>query len=225
MAPTDVPTTRSGTMPRSARAASMPTWMAPRVAPPASTNAVWGALSRRSMTRSRCWPMPSLPGSLRTSAASACLFYRAPVCSRQRVLSPLRSVVAEGRVALLQRLGQALRQLLVDELLEALLFDAQRADLRAGADGRAEAHDLHRLVHRALVELGDVGRDQRDALGDPHHVLVELVDREGAVGPAEPHGLGARDRVPGHHHLHGRPHAQEPGVELHVGHAEAHGRV
>ena len=33
------------------------------------------------------------------------------------------------------------------------------------------------------------------------------------------------DRVAGDHHLHGRPHPEEPGVELHVGHAEAHRRV
>ena len=39
------------------------------------------------------------------------------------------------------------------------------------------------------------------------------------------HRLDARDRVAGEHHLHGRAHAEEPGVEVHVGHAEAHRRV
>ena len=39
MAPTDVPTTKSGRMPRSISARSIPTCPAPRVAPPGSTNA------------------------------------------------------------------------------------------------------------------------------------------------------------------------------------------
>ena len=39
-APADAPNTRSGRMPRSARACSIPTWIAPWLAPPESTNAV-----------------------------------------------------------------------------------------------------------------------------------------------------------------------------------------
>lgn len=39
-APTDVPTSRSGRIPARAKAWSMPTWTAPRLAPPESTIAV-----------------------------------------------------------------------------------------------------------------------------------------------------------------------------------------
>ena len=40
MAPTEVPTSRSGATWRSAKACNMPTWIAPRLAPPDNTNAV-----------------------------------------------------------------------------------------------------------------------------------------------------------------------------------------
>ncbi len=40
MAPTDEPTTKSGRSPASSRTCSMPTWMAPRLPPPAKTKAV-----------------------------------------------------------------------------------------------------------------------------------------------------------------------------------------
>src|SRR5829696_5379211 len=43
-APTDVPTTRSGSIPRSYRALSIPTWIAPKAAPPDRTKAVCGPL-------------------------------------------------------------------------------------------------------------------------------------------------------------------------------------
>ena len=43
-APAEVPTIRSGTIPRSYRARSMPTWIAPRLAPPERTKAVDGHL-------------------------------------------------------------------------------------------------------------------------------------------------------------------------------------
>ena len=131
-------------------------------------------------------------------------------------------VVAEGRVALLQRRREALRAHALDELLEARLLGAEGAQLRAGADGVAEAHVVHGAVHGALVELHDVGRQQGDPLRHRQHLAVEVGLGERAVGPAEPHGLDARDRVARDHHLHGRPHPEEPGVELHVGHAEAH---
>ena len=65
------------------------------------------------------------------------------------------------------------------------------------------------------------GGQQGDALGDREHLVVEVGLREGPVGPAQLHGLGAGDRVAGDHHLHGGAHAEQPGVELHVGHAEA----
>ena len=135
------------------------------------------------------------------------------------------AVVAEGLVPLLQGRGEALRAHLLDEDLEARLLGAQRAELGAGADGRPQAHDVHRPVDGPLVELDDVGGQQRDALGHLQHLVVELLQRERPVGPAEAHRLGARERVAGDHHLHGGPHADEPGVEVHVGHAEAHRRV
>ena len=134
-------------------------------------------------------------------------------------------VVAEGRVPLLQRRGEALRAHALDELLEAGLLGAEGAQLGAGADGVAEAHVVHGAVHGALVELHDVGRQQGDPLRHRQHLVVEVGLGERPVGPAEPHGLDAGDRVAGDHHLHGRPHPEEPGVELHVGHAEAHRRV
>ena len=47
MAPAEVPTMRSGAMPRSYSARNIPTWMAPRLAPPESTNAIVGLVVRR----------------------------------------------------------------------------------------------------------------------------------------------------------------------------------
>src|SRR4029077_5976330 len=47
-APAEVPMSRSGAMPRSYRAWTIPACMAPRAAPPASTNAVRGSHARRS---------------------------------------------------------------------------------------------------------------------------------------------------------------------------------
>ena len=41
-APTEVPTMKSGSIPRSYKAPSIPTWIAPRAAPPERTKAVWG---------------------------------------------------------------------------------------------------------------------------------------------------------------------------------------
>src|SRR3954464_15095963 len=49
-APTEVPITRSGTMPRSAKAWSIPTWTAPRLPPPERTNAVVAIGSGRAAT-------------------------------------------------------------------------------------------------------------------------------------------------------------------------------
>lgn len=44
MAPTDVPITKSGQAPLDNRTRNMPTWIAPRVPPPAKTNAVFGSV-------------------------------------------------------------------------------------------------------------------------------------------------------------------------------------
>src|SRR5882724_8647477 len=46
-APAEVPTTTSGTIPRSRSARSIPTWLTPWFPPPDSTNAVRGASGRR----------------------------------------------------------------------------------------------------------------------------------------------------------------------------------
>src|SRR6185369_9182948 len=44
-APTDEPTTKSGWIPWATNARNMPTWMAPKLPPPASTNAVFPVVS------------------------------------------------------------------------------------------------------------------------------------------------------------------------------------
>ena len=55
MAPTEAPKTRSARMPRRISSWSMPTWTAPRLPPPPSTNAVrWGVWCRSSGVRRRC---------------------------------------------------------------------------------------------------------------------------------------------------------------------------
>ena len=46
-----------------------------------------------------------------------------------------------------------------------------------------------------------------------------------ALAQPSSHGFDARDRVAGEHHLHRLAHAEEPRVEVHVGHAEPHRRV
>lgn len=150
--------------------------------------------------------------------------------------TPAGAVVAERLVAPLQRLGQApaigaltadgpVDAGIAEEGPERGLVHSQRAQLGARADRGAQTHHVHRPVHGPLVQLGDVGRHQRDALGHRQHLVIQAVRREHPVGPAEADRVLARDPVAGQHHLHGGPRPQEPGVELHVGHPEAHRRV
>ena len=80
-------------------------------------------------------------------------------------------------------------------------------------------------MHDSLVELHDVGRHLGDLRRDLDYPVIELLDGKRAVRPAELDGLDPRDRVSRDHHLHGLAHADEPRVEMHVGHAEAHRRV
>src|SRR5262249_55064014 len=66
MDPTEVPTIRSASMPRSYRARTIPTWTAPRLAPPERTNAVFGLMTH---LRLRSWsflPEPMSAGRVRT---------------------------------------------------------------------------------------------------------------------------------------------------------------
>ena len=57
----------------------------------------------------------------------------------------------------------------------------------------------------------------------PQHFALELIGGERCVGPAVARGFDTGDRVAGHEHLHRLAHAEEPGVEVHVRHAEANG--
>ena len=45
LAPTDEPTTKSGRTPQDNNVRNMPTWIAPRLPPPAKTNAVFSAVA------------------------------------------------------------------------------------------------------------------------------------------------------------------------------------
>jgi hypothetical protein len=71
--------------------------------------------------------------------------------------------------------------------------------LGAGTDGRAQAHDLHRPVHAALVDGRELGGQLGHPLGHRQHLGLELLEREGSRGPALLGGLTAAQRVAGEH--------------------------
>jgi hypothetical protein len=80
MAPADVATIRSGAMPRSYRASSMPTWIAPSPAPPERTKATgdvlraigYSASPGANVIRAQCAGLPSSTSkSIRISSCSA----------------------------------------------------------------------------------------------------------------------------------------------------------
>ena len=78
----------------------------------------------------------------------------------------------------------------------------------------------------ALVDLLELGGDERHALGDGEHRALQLRGGERPIGEALGRRLGARDGVAGQEHLHRRPHPEEPRMKLVVGRAhEARGRV
>ena len=73
IAPTDAPKTRSARMPRRTSSSSMPTWTAPRLPPPASTNAV------------RCG-VPPCPPDLPSAPWRPCRRCRPPKRARRRAV-------------------------------------------------------------------------------------------------------------------------------------------
>src|SRR4030095_12203822 len=136
-----------------------------------------------------------------------------------------RAVVAERLVALLRRAGEPLLARRLQKLVHALLVRAERAELRSDADAGVEPHDLHLPVYDAFIELDEVGRHRSDALRHVEHLRLELIGRHRRVCPAELRRLDSGERIAREHHLHRLAHADEPGVEVVVGHAEAHRRV
>src|SRR3569832_1473252 len=71
MAPTLEPTTMSASMPRAASACIMPTWMAPKLPPPASTKAVLGGPACRGGDKDVLAPRTPRHGAARANLAPA----------------------------------------------------------------------------------------------------------------------------------------------------------
>src|ERR1041385_5538644 len=69
MAPTDAPTTKSGSIPKDSSVRSMPTWIAPRLPPPVKTNAVFG------LPRDTIDPFPAALDAFQTRRFPAIGFY------------------------------------------------------------------------------------------------------------------------------------------------------
>ena len=96
---------------------------------------------------------------------------------------------------------------------------AQGVQVGARPDPGPHAHGLHLPVDQALVQLGQLRVDLGDPLRHGQDLGLQLLGLEGPVGEAEADGLESVEGVAGEHELHGRPHADDPGVVLVVGRA------
>jgi hypothetical protein len=104
--------------------------------------------------------------------------------------------------------------------------ERQRLDFGAGAHRGASAHDLHRPVHRTLVELLQFDRHFCRAFGEIERALLELVKRKRARRKSPFGGLAPGHRIARQHQLHGAAHADKPGMILHVRRAhQPHRRI
>src|ERR1700677_4898809 len=102
-----------------------------------------------------------------------------------------RAIIAKHRVALIELLLDAGAVAPERRHIAAAGFGGDRQRLQCGAapHRRAGAHDLHRAVYRALVELLQFDRNLRGSLGEIEGALVEFGKREAARRKAPFGGL------------------------------------
>src|SRR5262245_53033944 len=121
---------------------------APPGSPPVTGQSAVAGGSARAAGALHSRPRATLPKQRSRAATSSQPMAALTATSVPRsALVLLDPVVAERRVALLQRLSESLAAHLREELVHALLVGAERAQLGARADAGVQAHDLHLAVH------------------------------------------------------------------------------
>src|SRR5215472_15304221 len=143
----------------------------------------------------------------------------------ETLLRITRSVVTERLIPLLDGSGQSFLPGFCQEIVKTLLVGPEGAELGTGTDSGPEAHDLHLSVDHALVESQQIQRHTSDSLRHLEYTLFQPVRWHAFIRPPEPSAFHSRKRIARQHHFHGLAHANEPGMEVVVGHAEADGWI